>query len=82
MKIQHSLTTWISFNFSVDVFILIDFWEASKACAMSTMLGFNFYIKTSYLVPVCWGNVIVLCSQVRCCHNEVHVEIGVIILLR
>lgn len=35
----------------------------------------------SHLVSVCRGNVVVLCSQVGCCYNEVHVEVGIIILL-
>lgn len=34
----------------------------------------------SHLVSVCGRNVIVLCSQVGGCHNEVHVEVGVVIL--
>lgn len=35
----------------------------------------------SHLVSVCGRNVVVLCSQVRCCYNEVHVEVCIIILL-
>ena len=34
-----------------------------------------------YLMPVCEGNVIVLCPEIGCSHNEIHVEVGVIILL-
>lgn len=34
-----------------------------------------------HLVPVCRGNVIVLCPEVGCSHNEIHMEIAVIILL-
>ena len=35
-----------------------------------------------HLVPVRRGNVIVLCPEVGCSHNEIHMEIAVIILLR
>lgn len=35
----------------------------------------------THLVPVCSGNVIVLCPEVGCSHNEIHMEVGVIILL-
>lgn len=34
-----------------------------------------------HLVPVCRGNVIVLCPEVGCGHDEIHMEVGVIILL-
>lgn len=34
----------------------------------------------AYLVSVCRRNVVVLCSQVGCCYNEVHMEIGVVVL--
>lgn len=34
-----------------------------------------------HLVPVCRGNVIVLCPEVGCSHDEIHVEVAVIILL-
>ena len=34
-----------------------------------------------HLVPVCRGNVIVLCPEVGCSHDEIHMEVGVIILL-
>ena len=32
-------------------------------------------------MPVCKENVIVLCPEIGCSHNEIHVEVGVIILL-
>ena len=34
----------------------------------------------SHLMPVSRSDIIVLSPQVRCCNNELHVEIGVIIL--
>ena len=34
-----------------------------------------------YLVFVCGGYVVVLCAQVGRCCDEVHVEVGVVILL-
>ena len=36
----------------------------------------------SDLVPIGWFNVIVLCSKIRRCDDEVHVEVGVVVFLK
>lgn len=36
--------------------------------------------RVRYLVPVCWRDVVVSCPQIGGCHDEIHVEICVIIL--
>lgn len=39
-------------------------------------------LDSPHLVPVCRGNVIVLCPEIGCSHNEIHMEVAVIILSR
>ena len=36
--------------------------------------------RVRYLVPVSWRDVVVSCPQIGGCHDEIHVEICVIIL--